>query len=281
MPIADILSGGRRGRVWRRWGFGAVSVVVHAALLAALVAATDEEGGPPAVAEEEQVTYVDISAFPPPPPPPAAATPQPEPTPAQPRPTQPRPQAPRPETPPRATDIVEPEPDTVPDEPLGTVPPPEPIQAPVTGGPPAGEVTAGQAGQAGGQAGGVEGGVAGGRPGGQVGAEPAEGGTFVAAVVDRKAELSNRRDLARIMERLYPPRLRDRGIGGRVVVQFVVGENGRVDMSTVQVMSAEHEELVEATRRALGEFRFTPARMGDRSVRMLTQMPIVWQVEGL
>lgn len=277
MPIADMLSGGRRGRLWRRWAFGAASVAVHAALLAALVVAT-EEGPAPAVAEgEEEVTYVDISAFPPPPPPAATPEPQPaEPQPTQPRP-EPRPQPPRPETPPRATDIVEPEPDSI-EEPLGTVPPPTPVRAPVREGPPAGAVTTTGAG---GQAGGVEGGVEGGRVGGQVGAEPVEGGTFVAGVVDRRAELSNRGDLARILERLYPPRLRDRGVGGRVVVQFVVGTNGRVDMSTVQVMSADHDELVEATIEAMREFRFTPARMGDRTVRMLTQMPIVWQVERL
>lgn len=277
MPIADMLSGGKRGKAWRRWAFGATSLVVHAGLLAALVVATDEEAMP-APTEEEEVTYVDISAFPPPPPL-ASATPA-QPEPSQPEATQPRPEPPRPRprTPPRATDIIEPEPDSVPDEPLGTEPVPSPIPAPVTRGPPAGAVTTGRAG---GQAGGVEGGVEGGREGGQVGAVAPEGGTFVAAVVDRKAELTNRRDLPRIMERLYPPSLRDRRVGGRVVMQFVVDTNGRVDMGTVKVMSADHDELVEATRRALGEFRFTPARMGDRRVRMLTQMPIVWQIEGL
>ena len=109
---------------------------------------------------------------------------------------------------------------------------------------------------------------------------PPEGGTFVEAVVDRRAELRNRRELPRIMERLYPDALKAAGIGGRVVVQFVVDTNGRIDMSTVKVMSSDHDGLVDATRRALGEFRFSPARMGDRSVRMLTQMPIVWQVEN-
>lgn len=270
------------GRGWRRWGWAAGSVVFHAFLLAALVAATDEEEQLAAEVTDEEVTYVDISSFPPPPPPAAATAPEPEPSRPEPRQPQPTPRTPRPQpraqTPPRATDIAEPTLDSLP-EPLGDVAPAAPIPAPVAEGPPAGAVSAGA--QAGGQPGGVEGGVAGGRVGGEVGAAPPpEGGTFVEAVVDRRAELRNRRELPRIMERLYPPVLRDSGIGGRVVVQFVVDTNGRIDMSTVKIMSSDHDGLEEPTRRALREFRFSPAKMGDRSVRMLTQLPIVWQVES-
>lgn len=280
--MAESRIAGQRARGWRRWGWAAASVVLHAGLLAALVAATEQEDEVAVVAAEEEVTYVDISSFPPPPPPAAAPSqPEPEQQRAEPQPTQPRPTPrtpPRPQTPPRATDVLEPELDSMP-EPIGDVAPPTPIPGPVTEGPPAGRVTTGQAG---GQAGGVEGGVEGGRVGGKVGATgPPEGGTFVAAVVDRKAELRNRRELPRIMERLYPPVLRDAGVGGRVVVQFVVDTNGRVDMSTVKVMSSDHNGLEGPTRKALGEFRFRPAKMGDRTVRMLTQMPIVWQVEGI
>ena len=277
--IVDRLKGPRG----RRWAWALASLVFHAGLLAALVVATEEDGALEATEVEEEVTYVDISSFPPPPPP---ATAQPEPQPQQPRqpepqPTQPRPQPtprpPTPQTPPRATDIVEPA-DSMPEpEPLGDVAPPPTTQAPVPAGPPAGAVTSTQPG---GQPGGVQGGVEGGREGGEVGATgPPEGGTFVAAVVDRKAELRNRRELPRIMERLYPEALKEAGIGGRVVVQFVVEPSGRVDMSSVKIMSADNDALVDATREAIREFRFSPARMGDREVRMLTQMPIVWQVE--
>lgn len=271
--MAESMIGRRRG--WRRWAWGAASVLVHAALLGALVVATEEETGAAVAEGAEEVTYVDISSFPPPPPAPAQAAPEePRPTPQQP--TQPPVSRPRPapQTPPRAADIVEP---TPPDslEPLGQEAPLAPVAPPVAQGPPAGAVSPVP------RAGGVEGGVEGGREGGQVGAgPPPEGGTFVEAVVDRRAELRNRRDLPRIMERLYPDGLKRAGIGGRVVVQFVVDTNGRIDMSTVQVMSAEHDGLVDPTVRALREFRFSAARMGDRSVRMLTQMPIIWQVEN-
>ncbi|MBW3554438.1 MAG: TonB family protein [Gemmatimonadetes bacterium] len=281
--MAVMTEQGTGGRGWRRWGWAAASVLLHTGLLAALVVATEEEGELAAESVDEEVTYVDISSFPPPPPlAPTAREQEPQPQAAEPQPTRPEPRPQRPpqaQTPPRSTDIVEPV-DSMP-EPLGEVPAPAPIQAPRVEGPPSGAVSTTP--QPGGQAGGVQGGVEGGRVGGQVGATgpPDEGGTFVAAVVDRRAELTNRRELPRIMERLYPDVLKEAGIGGRVVVQFVVEPSGRIDMSTVKVMSAEHDGFVDATRRALREFRFSPARMGDRKVRMLTQMPIVWQVEGI
>jgi protein TonB len=282
MPISDMLSSGRRG--WRRWSFAAASVAAHAALLAALVMATAEEEiqaepdrGP------EEVTYVDIRRFAPPPPPADAATPepaQPEPVRPQPRPTptQPARPDPTPRTPPRATDLVDPV-DSLPD-PLGEDLPPQP-PAPdpeLTGTDLPSRVEP----VAGGRAGGVEGGEAGGQVGGVVGGQgeevPDPGGTYTAAVVDRAAELSNRGDLPRLMRRLYPSVLQDARIEGRVVVQFVVDTNGRADMSTVKIISATHDGFIEPTRKAIREFRFRPARMGDVKVRMLTQLPIVWEV---
>lgn len=284
MPITDMLPGAGRG--WRRWGFGAVSVLVHAGLLAALVISTEPEEELPDEESDEEVTYVDIRRFAPPPPPAPSSAPEqaePEPTPTQPQPQpEPQPQQPRPQTPPRATDIVE-QVDSIPDEPLGDTPPAPParVEQSVTG-PPA-QTGARSGSEAGGVAGGVEGGVEGGRVGGVVGGQgdevPEEGGTFIASVVDRQAELTNRRDLPRTMRRLYPNALQNAGIGGRVVVQFVVGTNGRVDMSTVKVISSTDDAFVEPTKRALGEFRFRAARVGDRDVRMLTQMPIVWEVD--
>jgi protein TonB len=281
MPITDILSDGRRG--WRRWAFAAASVVVHAGLIAALVVSTEGEVVAEPEPEDEEVTYVDVRQFAPPPPPQASAPSTPQPQPATPQPQTPQPQPrpqprPQPSTAPRASDLVD-RVDSLPDEPLGETPPveaPAPRVAPVQG---TGATGGSQSGE---EAGGVEGGVAGGRTGGVVGGQgeevPDPGGTFIAAVVDRQAELRNRRDLPRVMQRLYPNALQDAGVGGRVVVQFVVDTNGRVDMSTVKVMSASHDGFVGPTRDALREFRFSPARMGDRSVRMLTQMPIVWEI---
>jgi periplasmic protein TonB len=260
-----------------------VSLLVHAGLLAALVVSTGPEPETPEE-DEEEVTFVDIRRFAPPPPPAASSAPagEPDPTPSQPetRP-QPTPQQPRPQprTPPRSTDIVEPV-DSLPNVPLGSAPsaPSAPRIERSTGG-----TGTGTEGVAGGVAGGVEGGVEGGKVGGVVGGQgeevPEPGGTYIASVVDRQAELTNRRDLPRLMRRLYPSSLQSVGAGGRVIVQFVVGTNGRIDMSSVKVISSTNAAFEGPTKEALSEFRFRPARIGDRTVRMLTQMPVVWEVE--
>ncbi len=277
MPIAEMLPGGARG--WRRWAFAGASVAAHAAVVTALVVGTNEADASPAQATEaEKVTYVDIRSFAPPPPPPPAARPEPQPnrpTRPQPRTPQPQPQpqaTPEPRVPARPSDIVEPT-DSVELDPLGADLPPVPEVVPeVVPSPPAAPT--------GGQPGGEEGGKPGGVEGGQGEAVPEAGGTYVAAVVDRKAELKNRGDLPRIMERLFPDAMRAQGRDGRVVVQFVVDERGRVDAGTVKVMSSTSEAFEEATREALKEFRFTPATIGDHPVRMLTQIPVIWEIQS-
>ena len=58
----------------------------------------------------------------------------------------------------------------------------------------------------------------------------------------------------------YPDVLRDRRVEGEVMVQFLVDENGRADVSSMKVVRSPHEMLTGAVRSALSQFRFEPAR---------------------
>ncbi len=89
---------------------------------------------------------------------------------------------------------------------------------------------------------------------------------------------SGRRDLARLLERNYPPSLRDSGVTGQAVMQFVVNEDGGVEGSTIKVISSTHDAFGDASRDVLRQARFTPARVGSRKVRMMLQLPITWAV---
>ena len=272
-------SSNRYGWLKHPWVIG-LSIAIHAVLLAALLWAA---GADEAMADEEidpeDITYIDVSEMPPPPeidepePEPEQAPPQPEPVQqAAPRPT---PRAPR-VTPPQVT-----EPDRpagfqelqTPREAIG-VPPPQPSQEAVSP-----EDFGGR---------GTPGGVAGGEPPppgpppstagtgtGGAGGDPNQ--TYTANAVDRVAELRNRSDLANTMRRLYPSNLRDAGVGGRVVAQFVVSAEGRVESGSIRIISAAHPQLGEQTRRAVADFRFRPAQKGSRNVRQLVQMAIDWQ----
>lgn len=58
----------------------------------------------------------------------------------------------------------------------------------------------------------------------------------------------------------YPDRLRGLRVEGEVMIQFTVNENGRADMSSMQVVRSPHPLLTDAVRGVLPQFRFEPAR---------------------
>ena len=96
----------------------------------------------------------------------------------------------------------------------------------------------------------------------------------------RQPSLSNQGTIASVMERLYPRILQDAGIGGTVVMQFVIEPDGTVDMSSVKVIDSPHEQLSDASVKAVERFRFRPGRYKGENVRVLIQMPITWQPAG-
>ncbi|MEO8334292.1 MAG: TonB family protein [bacterium] len=58
----------------------------------------------------------------------------------------------------------------------------------------------------------------------------------------------------------YPDGLRDQQVEGDVVVQFVVEENGRPDVSSMTVVRSPHALLTNAVRAVLPQMQFEPAR---------------------
>lgn len=74
----------------------------------------------------------------------------------------------------------------------------------------------------------------------------------------------------------YPRELRDAGIEGRVLVQYVVGRDGQVDAGTMRVIASDHEQFTAAVREALPRLRFTPAEVDGRAVEQVVQQPFVF-----
>lgn len=58
----------------------------------------------------------------------------------------------------------------------------------------------------------------------------------------------------------YPEALREQQVEGEVVVQFVVDETGRPDVSSMTVVRSPHVLLTNAVRAMLPQFRYEPAR---------------------
>lgn len=89
-----------------------------------------------------------------------------------------------------------------------------------------------------------------------------------------------RNGLARTLERNYPPNLRDSGISGRVLLEVVVDENGRVRARSAKVVETTHAQFGDAAIRAAERLRFQPAKLGGVPVPVRVVIPIVWTVGG-
>ena len=74
----------------------------------------------------------------------------------------------------------------------------------------------------------------------------------------------------------YPEALRMAGVEGKVVAQFVVGVEGRVEPGTVRLVRSDNALFDESVRVALARMQFTPAEIAGRKVRQLVEMPFVF-----
>jgi len=220
------------------------SVMVHAAILGALVYVTAAVGKE-VKQDKSDVSLINIKDEAPPPPPPP-------------------PPPPKNEPPPKVMDI-----------PKGfqTLAPPT-VVPPDIPPPKAGPVTneADFTGE----------GIAGGKASGNaalknVTAENVEAApTFTPYTV--KPELKNRDEVARALQRNYPPLLRDAGVGGTVLIWALIDEEGTV-MKTQVKQGSGHEALDDAAQKVGAVMRFTPALNRDQKVKVWIQLPIVFKTQ--
>jgi protein TonB len=86
-------------------------------------------------------------------------------------------------------------------------------------------------------------------------------------------QVLNREEIVRMLERTYPPMLRDAGIGGDVNVWFLLDVDGRV-MKT-QVAEPSGYELLDAAALKVAEImKFSPAMNRDKRVQVWVSLPI-------
>lgn len=76
----------------------------------------------------------------------------------------------------------------------------------------------------------------------------------------------------------YPSSLRDSGVEGQVLAQFVVGENGRYEGGTLKILSSSNPAFTAAVKDALPRMRFSAAQIGGKKVSQLVQMPFVFNL---
>jgi periplasmic protein TonB len=77
----------------------------------------------------------------------------------------------------------------------------------------------------------------------------------------------------------YPSSLRETGVEGQVVVEFVVNENGRVDASSIKIVESSHALFTSSVRNALPRMRFSPARIGGTAVKQYVRQPFTFRLQ--
>jgi protein TonB len=90
-------------------------------------------------------------------------------------------------------------------------------------------------------------------------------------------DILNRSEIQRAMRDIYPPLLREAGIGGTVRVFFFIDGEGMVQKTQIETSSG-HETLDEAAMAVASLYRFSPALNRDRRVAVWVAFPIMFQV---
>ncbi|MEX2283169.1 MAG: TonB family protein [Gemmatimonadota bacterium] len=123
-------------------------------------------------------------------------------------------------------------------------------------------------------------GVVGGKRDGKVTAVTAENieaaPTFTPYTV--KPEMKNTAEVVRAMQRFYPPLLRDAGIGGKVLVWFLIDEQGEVIRTTLKKGSG-HTALDEAALKVSTVAKFSPALNREQRVKVWIELPIEFKTQ--
>jgi periplasmic protein TonB len=93
-----------------------------------------------------------------------------------------------------------------------------------------------------------------------------------------RPQLRNDRDIARLLERLYPVPLRDAGIGGTVRVWFFIDVDGRVRDTRIDESSG-FDALDRAALQVADRMEFTPAYNRDDPVAVWVSIAITFEAE--
>ena len=77
---------------------------------------------------------------------------------------------------------------------------------------------------------------------------------------------------------VYPLDLAEAGVEGLVRATYVVDTTGRVDVTTIRIMSSDHPGFTTSVQTALGEMRFRPATRRGKPVRQLVEQRFRFQI---
>ncbi|HYD52553.1 MAG TPA: energy transducer TonB [Gemmatimonadaceae bacterium] len=79
---------------------------------------------------------------------------------------------------------------------------------------------------------------------------------------------------ARAVHEAHPDALRKAGVGGVVECEFVVGPDGKVEDSSIEIIAASPPALGSAAKAALTQIQFRPGKVNGQAVRVKVALPL-------
>ena len=76
----------------------------------------------------------------------------------------------------------------------------------------------------------------------------------------------------------YPDMLRQAGVEGEVLAQFVVDTTGKAEPGSLKILKSSHDMFVQSVKNALPQMKFIPAEVGGRRVKQLVQQPFTFSI---
>lgn len=76
----------------------------------------------------------------------------------------------------------------------------------------------------------------------------------------------------------YPEILRQAGIDGRVMVEYVVDTTGHTERGSIRILSSTNQLFEQPTREAIAASSFRPGKIAGRAVRVRVQQPITFTI---
>ena len=76
----------------------------------------------------------------------------------------------------------------------------------------------------------------------------------------------------------YPDMLRQAGVEGEVLAQFVVDTTGKAEPGSLKILKSSHDMFIQSVKNALPNMKFIPAEVGGRKVKQLVQQPFTFSI---
>ena len=100
---------------------------------------------------------------------------------------------------------------------------------------------------------------------------------YDATELTSQPKLASMTRTAQLVQQSYPSKLKSAGVDGTVQVQFVVGADGKVEGSSIEVVAATVPALGEAAKEVAAKIEFKPGKVNDAPVRTRVLLPIVYK----